>query len=619
MGVDRSTILQNAQHFASRGQFDAAIAEWKKLTADSPTDGSIYNTIGDLHLKRNASNEAIAAYLQAASAFRAEGAPVKAIAAYKKILKVDPKRYEVYRHLGDLNAERGLLSSAVTDYLTLGKFYLKEGKTREALEVYRTIANQDPTNFDARQRVAELCLQQNLHDEAIQVYLQLGRERSARQRRDEARDAYLAVLRIDPGNPEAEQFIRMLSEAPADSQRLAPSDSARGSTTTKGQDSPNLLAEAARRMNEGQYAGAEAILTQQLSQEPGNPEVCQLLAKLHLKRGDLAVALNEYRFLAGAAMRAQDYELAESLIGEYLTVDPACVALLELRGEIYEQKGDGEAAAIQYGKALDVLLEHPEPGMPTLPAELYAKIKMLAPASPLVSRFTPVFESTQPTQAPQIVTDRQLAEHQSQPTQIVPPQPASKPSVTDAPKEQKRASSSTSKTAAESDKPEKPIEQDYETHYTLGVAYKDMGLLEEAIEELRHAAKGNECALDASIMLAACLKEQGTNRAAISYLEQALADPRCQGEQAVSVRYELGVLYEAEGRFDRALRILETIPTFQDVPQRIERMKTNGQFKPPSSTNPRQGSSEPVTAAASGKSKAAGDQPDRKKRRISYL
>jgi len=618
LGVDRSTILQNAQLFASRGQFDAAIAEWKKLTAESPTDGSIYNTIGDLHLKRNASSEAIAAYLQAASAFRAEGAPVKAIAAYKKILKVDPKRYEVYRHLGDLNAERGLLSSAVTDYLTLGKFYLREGKTREALEVYRTIANQDPTNFDARQRVAELCLQQNLHDEAIQVYLQLGRERSAQQRRDEARDAYLAVLRIDPGNPEAEQFIRMLSEASPDSQRPAPSDPARGSAATKGQDSPNMLGEAVRRMNEGQYAGAEAILSQLLSQEPGNPEVCQLLAKLHLKRGDLVVALNEYRFLAGAAMRAQDYELAESLIGEYLNVDPACVALLELRGDMYEKKGDGEAAAIQYGKALEVLLEHPEPGMPTLPAELYAKIKMLAPTSPLVSRFTSVFEPTQPTHSPQEVTAHRDAEHPTRPSQAAPPQPAHKPSVTEAPKEQGKAPVSTVKTAAEPGEQEKPSEQDYETHYTLGVAYKDMGLLEEAVEELNLAAKGTECALDASIMLAACLKEQGANRAAISYLEQVLADPRCKGEKAVSVRYELGTLYEAEGRFDSALRILETIPTFQDVPQRIEWMKSSGQFEHPSSTKPRQGSTDPVTAA-SGKPKAAGDHPDRKKRRISYL
>ena len=618
MGVDRRIVLQNAQLFASRGQFDAAIAEWKKLTAESPTDGSIYNTIGDLHLKRNASGEAIAAYLQAASAFRAEGAPVKAIAAYKKVLKVDPKRYEIYRHLGDLNAERGLLSSAVADYLTLGKFYLREGKAREALEVYRTIANQDPTNFDARQRVAELCLQQNLHDEAIQVYLQLGRERSAQHRRDEARDAYLAVLRVDPGNPEAEQFIRMLSEAPSGSPRPAPAEPARGSAASKAQDSPNLLGEAVRRINDGQYAGAEAILSQMLSHEPGNPEVCQLLAKLHLKRGDLAVALNEYRFLAGAAMRAQDYTLAESLIGEYLKVDPACVALLELRGDMYEKKGDGEAAAIQYGKALEVVLEHPEPGMPTLPAELYAKIKMLAPTSPVVSRFTSLFESAQATQAPQEVTPRPAPVRPSKPAQIVPPHPAPEPFVADAPKEQERAPLSTVKTAAEPDERQKPSEQDYETHYTLGVAYKDMGLLEEAIEELSLAAKGTECALDAYIMLAACLKEQGVNRAAISYLEQALADPRCEGEKAVTARYELGILYEAEGRFDNALRILETIPTFQDVPQRIEWMKSTGQFERPTSTDPRQSGNDPVTAAP-GKPKAAGDQPDRKKRRISYL
>ncbi|HEY6972681.1 MAG TPA: tetratricopeptide repeat protein, partial [Nitrospiraceae bacterium] len=113
MGIDRGKLLHNAQLFASRGQFDAAIAEWKKLIAESPADGSLHNSIGELHLKRNANAEAVAAFLQAASAFRAEGATLKAIATYKKILKIDSSRYEVYRHLGDLNAERGLLSSAV--------------------------------------------------------------------------------------------------------------------------------------------------------------------------------------------------------------------------------------------------------------------------------------------------------------------------------------------------------------------------------------------------------------------------------------------------------------------------------------------------------------------------
>ncbi|MFI5224821.1 MAG: tetratricopeptide repeat protein, partial [Nitrospirales bacterium] len=207
MAIDRGSVLQSAQLFASRGQFDAAINEWKKLSTESPGDGSIFNSIGELHLKRQSTTDAVVAFLQAANAFRAEGATLKAIATFKKVLKLDPSRYDVFRHLGDLNAERGLLSSAVQDYLTLGKHYLKAGKSKDALDIYKKIVSQDPSNLDAQQRVAELCLQENMQDEATKVYLQLGRERSAQQRYDEAKDAYQGVLRIDPSNSEAAQFI----------------------------------------------------------------------------------------------------------------------------------------------------------------------------------------------------------------------------------------------------------------------------------------------------------------------------------------------------------------------------------------------------------------------------
>ncbi|MDL1888291.1 tetratricopeptide repeat protein [Nitrospirales bacterium NOB] len=209
MAVDRRTVLQNAQLYASKGQFDAAIAEWRKLTTDSPADGTIFNSIGDLQLKRHATGEAIAAFLKAAAAFRAEGSVLKAIAAYKKILKVDASRYDVYRHLGDLNAERGLLSSAVQDYMTLGNHFIKEGRNADALDIYRKIIVHDPSNLDAQQRVADLCVQENLQDEAIRIYLQLGREWSATQRYEEARRAYLAVLQLDSSNAEAREIIEM--------------------------------------------------------------------------------------------------------------------------------------------------------------------------------------------------------------------------------------------------------------------------------------------------------------------------------------------------------------------------------------------------------------------------
>ncbi|HSQ92450.1 MAG TPA: tetratricopeptide repeat protein, partial [Nitrospiraceae bacterium] len=388
MAIDRGSVLQSAQLFASRGQFDAAINEWKKLSTESPGDGSIFNSIGELHLKRQSTNDAVVAFLQAANAFRAEGATLKAIATFKKVLKLDPSRYDVFRHLGDLNAERGLLSSAVQDYLTLGKHYLKAGKSKDALDIYKKIVSQDPSNLDAQQRVAELCLQENMQDEATKVYLQLGRERSAQQRYDEAKDAYQGVLRIDPSNSEAAQFIEHFKKTGGKASPAVKAGVGPAGGLAKSSEPLNLLSEATRRIEGKQFDGAEAILNQLLTKEPGNPEVCQLLAKLHLRRGDLQVALGEYRYLAGAALRAQHYEQAELLITDFLAIEPESVAMLELYGELHGEKGDAANAVIQYGKAIELLLKHPEPGMPTLHEELFEKVTALAPDSPTAKKLT---------------------------------------------------------------------------------------------------------------------------------------------------------------------------------------------------------------------------------------
>ena len=603
MAVDRRTVLQNAQLFASKGQYDAAIAEWRKLTADSPADGTIFNSIGDLHLRRNAGADAVAAFLQAATAFRAEGSILKAIAAYKKILKVDPARMDIYRHLGDLNAERGLLSSAVQDYLTLGKHYLKEGHSKEALEIYRKIVSQDPSNLDAQQRMAELCVHENLVDEAVRLYLQLGRERSAAQRYNEAKDAYTAALRLDPLNAEAKEIIAMIEGgggAPANLARAAKPAAA----ASKAGDSNDLMAEAMRRMEEGQYAGAEAMLTQLLSREPGNPEICQLLARLHLLQGNLRVALGEYRFLAGGALRSQDYAMAESLIGEYLKVEPASVPMLELLGELYEEKGDPATAAQHFGKAVEILLEHPEPGMPTLPAELFEKVQALAPGSAIARQLAPAFgspaatfpepaEAASPTAQPAIPS--QLAGPSlavERPTEEMPfklldpnaPRPAPQPVVAEKPFLASAPPTTTSQRPVE---PVAPVQAphdagtpaeavDAETRYALGMAYKDMGLLEEAKEEFLLSMKDSGFFVDSCLIMGLCLKEQGQADEAIQLLEKLIADSRCRGGNAQLVRYELGLLYEKTESRDRAIAMYQSIPSFHDVPRRLETLRNRG-------------------------------------------
>jgi len=691
---DRSRVLQQAQLLASRGQYEAAIAEWKKLAADSLADGTIHNTIGDLQLKRNASGEAAAAFLQAASAFRAEGATLKAIAAFKKVLKYDPSRYEVYRHLGDLNVERGLISSAVQDYLTLGKYYLKERRGKDALEVYKKIVLHDPSNLNAQQRVAELCVQENQQDEATTVYLQLGRERSAQGRYDEAKDAYLAVLRIDPKNNEAAQFVESLKKGGTGSiKAVKPGSTA---PVQKPSEPVDLLAEAVRRIDEKQYAGAEAILNQMLTREPGNPQVCQLLARLHLQRGDVQVALGEYRFLAGAALRAHDLALAESLIEEFLSADPNSVPLLELNGELLEEKGDGGGAAVQYAKAIELLLEHPEPGMESLHEELFEKVRSLSGDDALVDRLTARMkrgasgersESVQTVsmvnaplnRADSLATDGESLGVDSNDVQAVRPNgrmkedqqfslagaapddvnpfakdsrsqktnvesnaaphgegfektsvsaspkpntktaPAAKiptetPMVSRPPQnEPVRAQAVGSPVVPQksdvhkADVPKPPVQHpvnpvlvqaslesaapstpaaaqpatvkepmaafDYETHYALGIAYKNMGLYEEAKEEFHVSMNSDSYYLDSALMTAVCLKEEHHHAQAILGLEAVLADPRCQGAKGQAICYELGLLYEAEEQWEKATHAFESIPSFHDVPQRLAALR----------------------------------------------
>lgn len=660
MAADRTTILQQAQLFASKGNLDAAIGEWNKLAKESPNDGTIHNSIGDLQLKRNAKTEAINAFLLAAKSFRDEGAPLKAIAAYKKVLKIDAGRYDIYRFLGDLNAERGLLSSAVSDYLTLAKFYLKENKSKEALEIYRLIIAQDPSNLDAHQRVAELCLQENLPDEAIRVYLQIGRERSAQGRANDARDAYAAVLKLDPANREAEQFINAEKHVTGgDAPRPA---AVPGSAASSGQPT-DMLGEARRRMASGQFEGAEAMLSQLLSREPGNPDICRLLAQLHLKQGQVNVASNEYRFLAGSALRSQDFALAESLLDEFLAVEPHSVPILELLGDLYEEKGDGAMAATHLGKAIAILLERPDPHMPSLPAELYERVKALDPHGPVRAQHAALFDpaaaapavQSQPTadvvmaeppspvhseaveaqaaapiaapdapsslnasaadteisaaptspQVPDVAeTPSPVMEANSEvpaaaPTQSqtksptviptagplsfakasnadpapVPPSPTAPPVAAATP----AASAPTAEVAAPAAAaapepviapitiPVPAIEPEPATRYALGIAFRQMGIPEEAIEELKLSAQAPEFLLDSCIALALCLKDLRRYDPAIAQLQEASRHPNCVGDKARHLQYELGLLYKLSDRPDQAFRIFEAIADYHDV------------------------------------------------------
>jgi hypothetical protein len=154
-----------------------------------------------------------------------------------------------------------------------------------------------------------------------------------------------------------------------------------------------LLEEAITQMNDGKYGRSSTALKELLALDPQNMEARRLFATLHLRLGSLIPARQAFDSLISEALQRQDYWLAESLLHEYLAAGPRCVPFLEKLGGLYQEKGDTLEAVAEFAKAIDILIEDPDPDNPHHASQLYDKIRELAPASPVAFRLASFFDA----------------------------------------------------------------------------------------------------------------------------------------------------------------------------------------------------------------------------------
>ncbi len=116
-------------------------------------------------------------------------------------------------------------------------------------------------------------------------------------------------------------------------------------------------------------------------------------------------------------------------------------------------------------------------------------------------------------------------------------------------------------------------EEDFESRYDLGVAYKEMGLLDDAIAEFQKALRSRTHRLPAYEALGQCFVEQGRYQVAATVLSRALHEPGLNDEQRVGVLYLLAYSCEALQRWGEARsyfqRVYATDINFRDVAARL--------------------------------------------------
>ncbi|HXY23880.1 MAG TPA: tetratricopeptide repeat protein [Candidatus Acidoferrum sp.] len=122
-------------------------------------------------------------------------------------------------------------------------------------------------------------------------------------------------------------------------------------------------------------------------------------------------------------------------------------------------------------------------------------------------------------------------------------------------------------------------DEDLETHYNLGIAFREMGLLEEAISEFQKVAKANDrgrafrYTMQCCTLLGLAFMEKGQPGIAAIWYERALKTPGIDPESTLALRYDLGVAQESAGEPEAALKSFSQVYAmnidYRDVAERI--------------------------------------------------
>ncbi len=119
-------------------------------------------------------------------------------------------------------------------------------------------------------------------------------------------------------------------------------------------------------------------------------------------------------------------------------------------------------------------------------------------------------------------------------------------------------------------------DEDAETHYDLGIAYREMGLVDEAINAFKLASRSQKKRAQCHMMLGLIQLDRGNPAEAINQFKQGLYVEGISTQETISLYYELGLVHENQNDSREALyyydKVAKQDPRFRDVTRRISRL-----------------------------------------------
>ena len=324
MPFDREGTLRKAEKLLRQGKLDLAIAEYRAVIEDQPADWNTANTLGDLYFRARQIDKAIAQYNDIAAHLANEGFLSKAVALYKKILKIKPDEERAMWHLANISSRQGLLVDARANFAALAQQRRARGDTRGEAEVRIRLSDLDGADIDTRLDGARARVELGDAAAAVQRLKQYAKDLKEKGKGADALRLLTEAARLEPGDMSLRQL-------------LVENHVARGDFDTAGkfaQNAEQLQYLATELLRHGREDEGLKLLSKAADADPSNASIRADMVKRLFARGDVTgakalltpdVAGNDPDLLwLLAEMELRDGHIAQgtSLLEKMLADDP---------------------------------------------------------------------------------------------------------------------------------------------------------------------------------------------------------------------------------------------------------------------------------------------------------
>ncbi len=323
-------------------------------------------------------------------------------------------------------------------------------------------------------------------------------------------------------------------------------------------DKEKTLDLAQKYVLKGQLKKAIQEYLKLIEADPKDKRLHLKLGDLYYKNGEREKAIKEYLKLADLYAEEELNFRAISIYKKVLSIDSKRIEALHKIAKLYIKEGLSGDAKNYYQNILEIRPNDSE------------ALKGLESLKSHISKdeFQPVEES--------------LAVPYSEQTGIRPLDDKSDlyPSSTLYNPESLSSTSYSSQELQKESEPEVKVPQadkEAEMHYHLGIAYKEMELLDYAISEFELASLSPSIKFDCYIMLGECYMEKGDYKKSIDYYKKASDIKGLPNDKLARLHFNLGLAYEANGMISEAIgtfnQVLKFDHSFSEAQEKIKKLQ----------------------------------------------